>query len=119
MIGDSKKGTISTPTPSPTPDPGNCSGTLFSDSLNGTGDAIYYSYSGRTNGTHSSWLEGPGNADFDLALQKKSGKSWNDVSVSQSSSSSESIDYNGSRGKYRWKVYAYSGSGSYDFCVIN
>ena len=54
-------------------------------------------------------------ADFDLALHRWSGSTWVRVAVSQSTSSSEDITYTGTAGYYYWRVYSYSGSGSYTF----
>jgi serine protease len=68
-------------------------------------------------GQHSGRLSGPSAADFDLYLQRRSGSGWSIVSRSESSSSTESVDYNGSANTYRWRVYAYSGSGAYRLCV--
>ena len=68
-------------------------------------------------GAHSGRLTGPSGADFDLYLQRRSGSSWSIVSRSEGSSSTESVDYNGSANTYRWRVYAYSGSGAYRLCV--
>jgi len=90
----------------------------YSGSLSGSGSYAYqpngnYYYSG--SGTHKGWLEGPSSADFDLYLWKWNGSSWSTVASSLSGSSSESITYNGSSGYYVWRIYSYSGSGSYDF----
>ncbi len=96
-----------------------CTGcTHYSGSLSGSGDYDYqpngnYYYSGA--GHQKGWLEGPSGSDFDLYLWKWNGSSWSTVASSLSSSSSESIDYNGSSGYYVWRIYSYSGSGSYDF----
>jgi len=90
----------------------------YTGSLSGSGSYAYqpngnYYYSG--SGTHKGWLEGPSSADFDLYLWKWNGSSWSTVASSLSGSSSESITYNGSSGYYVWRIYSYSGSGSYDF----
>jgi hypothetical protein len=37
------------------------------------------------------------------------------VAVSQGTTSDESITYNGTAGDYYWRVYSYSGSGSFAF----
>ena len=67
-------------------------------------------------GTHRGCLRGPASgADFDLALYRWNGFSWARVAVSQSTSSSEDITYSGTAGYYYWRVYSYSGSGSYTF----
>jgi serine protease len=68
-------------------------------------------------GLHSGRLSGPSTADFDLYLQRRSGSSWSTVGRGESSSSTESIDYNGSANTYRWRVFAYSGSGAFSLCV--
>ena len=64
-------------------------------------------------GTINACLTGPGTADFDLFLQKKSGSSWVDVASSETASSTEQIAYSAAAGTYRIEVYSYSGSGSY------
>lgn len=110
-----------TPIP-PTATPGgapctNCE--HYTGSLSGSGDYDYhpngtYYYSG--SGNHSGWLEGPPGTDYDLYLWKWSFWSgWQTVASSTSPDSSESISYNGSSGYYVWRIYSYSGSGSYDF----
>lgn len=77
------------------------------------GGTYYYS---SVSGTHSGWLRGPASgADFDLALQKWNGSSWTTVRSGTSASSSEDVSYSGTAGYYRWRVYSYSGSGSYNF----
>lgn len=68
-------------------------------------------------GLHQGRLTGPASADFDLALQRRSGNSWVIAANSQGSSSTESIDYNGTANTFRWRVRAYSGSGAYALCV--
>ena len=67
-------------------------------------------------GTSSGRLTGPSNADFDLYLQRR-GSYWTTVARSLGYTSTESIDYAGSAGTYRWRVYSYSGSGTYNLCV--
>ncbi|WP_433212634.1 M4 family metallopeptidase [Microtetraspora malaysiensis] len=64
-------------------------------------------------GTHTACLAGPSGTDFDLYLQKQSILGWTTVASSLSASSNESITYNGTAGTYRYRVYSYSGSGSY------
>ncbi|HSH02645.1 MAG TPA: M36 family metallopeptidase [Anaerolineae bacterium] len=108
------------PTATPIPDGGPCTGCeQYSGTLTGNGDADYqpngtYYYSSGS-GTHQGWLEGPAGTDFDLYLQKWNGSGWSNVASSLTSSSSESVTYNGTSGYYVWRVYSYSGSGSYDF----
>jgi serine protease len=76
----------------------------------------YYFFSG--SGTHQGWLRGPAGTDFDLYLQKWNGFSWSTVARSVGPASEEQITYNGTSGYYRWRIYSYFGSGSYDFWLI-
>ena len=96
----------------------NC--TLYTGSLSGTGaqqiqpNGTYY-YTG-ISGYHKGYLRGPSSgADFDLYLDKWNGSSWVIVARGESATSNEDISYYGSAGYYRWRVYSYSGSGSYNF----
>jgi hypothetical protein len=61
---------------------------------------------------HTGDLNGTG-SDFDLYLQRWNGSSWATVASGLSSDSTEFVSYNGTAGSYRWRVYSYSGSGSY------
>jgi serine protease len=87
--------------------------------LSGAGDSDYHPngtyYNSTVSGTHRGWLQGPSNADFDLYLQKWNGFFWTTVARSESVTSTEQIAYSGTAGYYRWRVYSYSGSGSYTF----
>jgi Zn-dependent metalloprotease len=75
-------------------------------------------YVSSVSGTHSGKLTGPASgADFDLYLQKLSGTTWTQVAASESATASENINYAGTAGTYRWRVYGYSGSGSYTLCI--
>jgi hypothetical protein len=47
--------------------------------------------------------------------QKWNGSAWVIVARSESATSSETISYFVSSGYYRWQIYSYSGSGSYNF----
>ncbi|HEX6084476.1 MAG TPA: M4 family metallopeptidase [Thermoanaerobaculia bacterium] len=92
--------------------------TSVSGSLSGTG-ANYYttSYTASVSGTHTGKLTGPSTADFDLYLQKWNGSSWAIVARGESSTSTENVTYSGTSGSYRWRVYSYSGSGSFTLCT--
>ncbi|HWP94712.1 MAG TPA: S8 family peptidase [Gammaproteobacteria bacterium] len=95
--------------------------TTYTNSLSGTGASKYepngsYYYSS-VSGTHSGRLSGPSGTDFDLYIQKWNGSSWGNVKSSTGSTSTESIDYSGTSGYYRWRIYSYSGSGTYTFCL--
>lgn len=95
---------------------GTC--TSVSGSLSGTG-ASYYTpyYTSSVSGAHTGKLTGPSSADFDLYLQKWNGSSWSIVARGESSTSTENVSYNGTSGSYRWRVYSYSGSGSFTLCT--
>ncbi|MBB6094729.1 serine protease [Povalibacter uvarum] len=93
--------------------------TSYTGSLSSGGSAYLPTSAGfsAVAGLHSGRLTGPGGADFDLFLQRRSGSSWVVAARSEGSTSTESIDYNGAANTYRWRVLAYSGSGSYRLCV--
>ena len=95
--------------------------TEYSGSLSGSGSSAYApGTSGvyAASGTFSAALSGPSSADFDLYLQqKRSSGSWRNVASSLGYTSSEAIDTSQSSGTYRWRVYSYSGSGSYTLCA--
>jgi subtilisin family serine protease len=99
--------------PPPPPPPG----TTYTGTLSGTGASSYQpSTSGYTvtaSGTHTGNLTGTG-PDFDLYLQKRNTSgTWSTVASSLGTTSTESVSYSGTAGTYRWRVYAYSGSGSF------
>ena len=106
---------------SSTPPPPTCSGGTYTGTLSGTGANAYqpnnsYYYSS-ISGTHSGNLTGASGTDFDLYLQKWNGSSWVSVKSSLGSTSTESVTYSGTAGYYRWRIYSYSGSGSYSLCT--
>ncbi|MCU1347820.1 MAG: fibA, partial [Acidobacteria bacterium] len=75
-------------------------------------------YVSSVSGSHTGKLTGPASgADFDLYLQKLSGTTWTQVAASESATATENITYSGTSGTYRWRVYGYSGSGSYTLCI--
>jgi Zn-dependent metalloprotease len=93
--------------------------TSVSSSLSGTG-AQYLSaqYTSSVSGTHTGKLTGPASgADFDLYLQKLSGTTWSNVAAGESATATENVSYSGTSGTYRWRVYAYSGSGAFTLCT--
>jgi subtilisin family serine protease len=101
-------------TPPPPPPPNSFT---YTGSLSGTNDydiqpnGTYYQSA--VSGSHTAQLSGPTSADFDLALYRWNGYSWSRVGLSESATSTESITYSGTAGYYYWRVYSYSGSGSY------
>ncbi len=93
----------------------NC--TQYSGSLTGSGNAQVQpngNWYQAGAGFHRGWLQGPGNANFDLELYRWNGSNWVRVARAATSDSNESIQYNGSAGFYYWRVVSASGSGSYD-----
>ena len=74
-------------------------------------------YQSTVSGSHTGALTGPSGTDFDLYLQKWNGSSWASVASGTTSSNVENVSYSGTAGYYRWRVHAYSGSGSYSLCT--
>ena len=94
--------------------------TLYTGTLSYGGDYDYHPnnsyYYSSVSGSHKGWLRGPSSgADFDLYLQKWNGSAWVIVARGESATSSEDVTYYGTAGYYRWEIYSYSGSGSYNF----
>jgi streptogrisin C len=86
-------------------------GSLSSGSSTYVPNGSYY-YSS-VSGTHRGCLDGPSGTDFDLYLQKWTGSAWAVVAQGITSAPDENVTYSGTAGYYRWRVHAYSGSGSY------
>ena len=110
------------PDPDPDPEPGNCSEATYTGSLNSGGAAIQPNnsyYQSTTSGVHRGCLTGPSGADFDLYLQKWNGSAWANVGSGTTPAASEQVEYTGTAGYYRWRVLAYSGSGSYTLKIEN
>ncbi|MFD0201473.1 MULTISPECIES: S1 family peptidase [Saccharothrix] len=76
-------------------------------------------YRSTVSGAHVGCLVGPSGADFDLYLEKWNGSGWAVVAKGDSPAASETVNYNGTAGYYRYRVHAYSGSGSYTLGVTN
>ena len=95
--------------------------TTFTGSIS-QGSDVYepnnnYYYSS-TSGTHSGLLSGPAGKDYDLYLYKWSSTyGWRVVASSTGVTDSETINYSGTSGYYEWDIYAYSGSGTFQFCL--
>ncbi|HCT79217.1 MAG TPA: serine protease [Micromonosporaceae bacterium] len=117
--------TSGTPPTSPTGSPpSGCTGHEFT--VSGTlssgsnqyqpGGSYYYS---SLSGTHRACLAGPGGTDFDLYLQKWNGSSWSVVATSNGPTNNEAVSYSGTAGYYRYRVHAYSGSGTYTLGYTN
>ena len=106
------------------PPPTGCSGYEFTatGSLS-SGASVYqpngsYYYSSGS-GTHRACLDGPSGTDFDLYLQKYNGSSWVVVAQGITPAADETVSYSGTAGYYRYRVHAYSGSGSYSLGYTN
>lgn len=97
--------------------PATCSGyaSTFSGTLSSGASTYKPSSTGfsAASGTIRGCLDGPTGTDFDLYLQKLSGTTWSNVAQGITSSPDETVSYAGTSGTYRWRVLAYSGSGSY------
>jgi subtilisin family serine protease len=111
--------TTDTPTTPTEPTAPCTSCTAYSGSLTSVGASSIQPngtyYQSTTSGTHSGWLQGPTGTDFDLYLEKWNGSSWARVGTGETATSTEQINYSGSAGYYRWRIYSYSGTGSYSF----
>lgn len=96
----------------------NC--TLYSGTL-ASGAQVFQPngswYYSSVSGTHAGYLRGPAGADFDLYLQKWNGASWANVASGTTTSANENVTYSGTAGYYRWRVFAYSGSGAYQLYI--
>jgi streptogrisin C len=111
--------TSGSPPPTTTPPSGTCSSypNVYTGSLSSGGSAYqpngsYFYVSGSR--LHQGCLDAASSTvDFDLYLQKWSGSSWVTVASSTSPGPDETTSYNGTAGYYRYRVHAYSGSGSY------
>lgn len=89
----------------------NRSGTLASGASAYQPDGSYFETT--VSGPHRACLDGPNGTDFDLYLQKWNGSTWTNVAQATSSRPDETLTYNGTAGRYRYRVHAYSGGGGY------
>jgi subtilisin family serine protease len=107
-----------TPAPAPVPLP-SCTGTIYTGTLSGTGAITYHSgadgFDGKA-GTYQGTLSVSGSNQFSFRLEKKNLLTWTTVANSSNTTSGINVIYRGSAGKYRWRVYAVSGGGSYTLC---
>lgn len=78
------------------------------------GNSYSAQFSTTTSGYVTGQLFGPAGTDFDLYLQKWNGSSWGQVASGATASVNETVQYNGTAGTYRWRVHAYSGTGTYN-----
>ncbi len=106
------------------PPPTGCSGYEFTYTGSLSSGASAYQpngsyYYSSASGTHRGCLDGPSGVDFDLYLQKWNGASWVNVASGITSAPDETVSYSGTAGYYRYRVHAYSGSGSYTMGLSN
>ncbi|MDI1463164.1 alpha-lytic protease prodomain-containing protein [Catellatospora sp. KI3] len=111
-------------TPPSNPPTTGCTGYEFTRSGSLSSGASAYQpdnsyYTSTASGTHRGCLAGPSGTDYDLYLQKWNGSAWVVVAQGATSSSSETLTYSGTAGSYRYRVHAYSGSGSYTMGFTN
>lgn len=95
--------------------------TTYTGSISRAGRSAYApSSSGFSSagGTLTGTLTGPSGANFDLFLQRLSGRSWSTVASSRTSTSTESLSYTAAAGTYRWAITSVSGTGSFSTCVV-
>ncbi|MFD0659515.1 S1 family peptidase [Thermocatellispora tengchongensis] len=100
------------------PPPPGCTGyqNTYTGSLSSGANAYQPNnsyYQSTTSGTHRACLDGPAGVDFDLYLQRWNGSAWTTVASGTTAAPDETVTYNGTAGYYRYRVHAYSGSGSY------
>nr|WP_042180811.1 S1 family peptidase [Kibdelosporangium sp. MJ126-NF4]CEL14605.1 serine protease precursor [Kibdelosporangium sp. MJ126-NF4]CTQ96766.1 serine protease precursor [Kibdelosporangium sp. MJ126-NF4] len=104
------------------PGPGTCQNpqNTYNGSLT-SNQSVYQpnggSYTSNASGAHVGCLTGPSGTDYDLYLEKQNGSTWTVVAKSDSPQNTETVNYNGTAGTYRYRVHAYSGSGSYTLGV--
>ena len=72
-------------------------------------DGGYYRTS--VTGTHRACLRAPDGADFDLALQKWSGRSW--TVVAEATGPGTTLTHTGPAGYYRYRIQARTAGGDY------
>jgi hypothetical protein len=102
------------------PGPGACTSYphIFTGTLSGR-RSVYWphdrGFATTVTGTYAACLPNDPGRDYDLYLEKWSGKAWTVVAASERPSSYEQIDYFGTPGRYRYRIFAESGSGSYTF----
>jgi streptogrisin C len=64
-------------------------------------------------GRQTACLDGPDGANFDLFLQRWTGRSWRTVARATGASADERLTFDGRAGAYRYRVVSERGSGSY------
>lgn len=90
--------------------------TTVTGSISAGANVYTTSYTSSISGTHTGKLTGTA-TDLDLYLQKWNGSTWAQVASGTGSTSTENVTYSGTSGSYRWRIHAYSGSGTYNLCT--
>lgn len=97
------------------PAPANCAG--HEASANGnlarTGARQVTGFVRANAGTHTACLAGPAGTDFDVALQRWTGRNWQTVQDANNATSSDTLTFTGPAGTYRYQVRSQSGGGAY------
>jgi streptogrisin C len=101
------------------PSPANCTG--FEASVNGTlagsGARQTTQFFRARAGTHTACIAGPANTDFDVALQRWTGRLWQTVGDANNATSSDTLTFTGPAGTYRYQIRSQSGAGAYTMGV--
>ncbi len=99
------------------PPPGSCTTAAYSGSISRAGRSVYAPSSSGVSaaaGNQTLTLTGPSSANFDVRLQKVSGRSWSTVATGAAATSTESVTYSGgTSGTYRVEVVSRTGTGAY------
>jgi streptogrisin C len=64
-------------------------------------------------GTHNACLTSPAGSDFDLSLQRLTGRKWRTVATAAGDLQTEQLTFTGRGGRYRYTVESAAGSGEY------
>jgi streptogrisin C len=95
--------------------PANCAGheASVNGNLSGTGARQVTSFIRARAGTHTACLAGPAGTDFDVALQRWTGRNWQTVQDADNATSSDTLTFTGPAGTYRYQIRSQSGAGAY------
>ena len=93
-----------------------CTTSAYSGSFSKSSKSVYLPSSSGSSVTVSAQtvaMTGPSSTNFDVYLQKLSGRSWSTVASGTGSTSTENISYTGTSGTYRVYATTKSGTGTY------
>ena len=104
--------------PPPPPNTGMCAG--YARTVSGAlsrGQITYQPgnlyYRSNTQGVHSGCMNTPAGTEFDLYLERWSGRTWLTVASSESPANRQTITYRGTPGYYRYRIVSHNGTGTY------